>query len=85
MKSWNPLRWLSRGIGWGLIAMVRLYQLTLSPIIGGQCKYLPSCSNYCIEAIQTRGPLVGTLLSAWRLVRCNPLSKGGYDPVPRRK
>jgi hypothetical protein len=48
------------------------------------CKYEPSCSRYAEEAIRRYGPLRGTALAAWRLLRCNPLSRGGYDPVPDR-
>ncbi len=48
------------------------------------CKYEPSCSHYAEQAVRARGPVVGTLLALWRLLRCNPWSKGGYDPVVRR-
>lgn len=70
----------------GLILLVRLYQLTLSRFVGGHCRFEPSCSQYCIEALRTRGAIVGTALGAWRVLRCNPLCRGGYDPVrpPRR-
>jgi len=46
------------------------------------CRFLPTCSEYAIEAVQTRGVIVGTALAAWRLLRCNPLFHGGHDPVP---
>lgn len=51
------------------------------------CKYVPTCSQYAIEALEKNGLILGLLLSAWRIIRCNPFSKGGYDPVPdlRRK
>ena len=49
------------------------------------CRYHPTCSNYAKEAFQTRNFFYATLLSIWRILRCNPLSKGGYDPVPKRK
>ena len=64
-----------------LVLLVRLYQGTLSPLLGGQCRFVPSCSNYFIEAVRRRGAIVGALLGLWRILRCHPLSKGGYDPV----
>ncbi len=66
-----------------LIALVRLYQLFISPISGPCCRYHPSCSNYAIEAIRVHGPWRGTFLGVWRLLRCNPWSAGGADPIPR--
>ncbi len=67
--------------GRALIAFVRLYQAALSPLIGRQCRFQPTCSTYFIEAVEKRGALVGTLKGLWRICRCNPLCKGGYDPV----
>jgi len=64
-----------------LIAFVRLYQGCLSPLIGRQCRFQPTCSTYFIEAVEKRGALVGALKGLWRICRCNPLCKGGYDPV----
>ncbi|MDO5765815.1 MAG: membrane protein insertion efficiency factor YidD [Elusimicrobiales bacterium] len=66
-----------------LVGCVRFYQQTLHGFIGyGHCKFTPSCSAYMIEALQVHGPLKGLLLGAWRILRCNPFSHGGYDPVP---
>ncbi len=65
-----------------LIAMIRYYQRTISPNTGASCRYLPTCSQYAVEAIETHGAFKGILLAAWRILRCNPFSKGGYDPVP---
>jgi putative membrane protein insertion efficiency factor len=64
----------------GVIGMVRLYQVTLSPLIGRQCRFHPTCSNYMIEAVDKYGAVRGTLKGLWRIVRCNPLCRGGYDP-----
>ncbi|MCD6304203.1 MAG: membrane protein insertion efficiency factor YidD [Planctomycetes bacterium] len=64
-----------------MIAAARFYQATLSPYIGRQCRFVPTCSEYFIEAVRLRGPLMGLLLGAWRILRCNPLGRGGYDPV----
>ena len=65
-----------------LIGFIRLYRYLLSPWIGRNCRFTPSCSAYAIEAIQTKGALRGTLLAMWRILRCNPWCKGGHDPVP---
>ena len=64
-----------------LILIVKLYQVTLSPLVGKSCRYLPTCSNYCIEALQRHGAIRGTLMGTWRIMRCHPWAKGGYDPV----
>jgi len=64
-----------------MIRMIRWYQRNLSPHLGSCCKYLPTCSEYAIEAIEKHGPLLGGLMAAWRILRCNPFSRGGYDPV----
>jgi putative membrane protein insertion efficiency factor len=69
--------------GRGLIALVRGYQRTFSHWLGGQCRFTPSCSEYFIQAVRTRGAITGTMLGLWRIVRCNPFCKGGYDPVPK--
>ncbi len=67
-----------------LIALIRVYQYILSPVYGQTCKYYPSCSNYAIAALREYGPLRGTGMACWRIMRCNPFSHGGYDPVPER-
>jgi len=64
---------------------VYIYRWLLSPIIGVQCRFHPSCSSYALEAIQEYGPVKGWGLSIWRVVRCGPWSRGGYDPVPCSK
>ena len=70
----------------GLIALVRFYQRAISPYKGGSCcKYIPTCSNYAIEAFERFGAVKGFFLEAYRLLRCNPFSRGGYDPVPEKK
>lgn len=75
----NPIKSL-------MIFLIRTYQLTLSPRFShGSCRYNPTCSQYAIDAIEIHGVLKGTLLAAWRIIRCNPFSKGGYDPVPPKK
>ncbi len=63
------------------IALLRGYQRWISPLIGARCKYYPSCSEYAVQAIGRYGILRGSVLATWRLLRCNPFSHGGYDPV----
>ena len=64
---------------------IRFYQKCLSPLKRySSCKYSPTCSQYAYEAIQRRGIPAGTVLALWRLLRCNPFSHGGYDPVPEK-
>ncbi len=64
-----------------LISLVRWYQKYVSPGLGNNCKYQPTCSQYMIDAITKYGAFRGTLMGLWRILRCNPFSKGGYDPV----
>lgn len=68
-----------------LIWLIRLYQKFISPLKPPCCKYYPVCSVYGIEAIKRFGAFKGTFLALWRILRCNPFSKGGYDPVPEKK
>ncbi|MCI8300078.1 MAG: membrane protein insertion efficiency factor YidD [Lachnospiraceae bacterium] len=65
-----------------LIAFIKLYRKYLSPFKTTKCPYYPTCSTYGLEAIQKHGAFKGSLLAGWRILRCNPFSKGGYDPVP---
>jgi uncharacterized protein len=67
------------------IAPIRLYQRLISPALGQRCKYYPSCSEYAVQAIRTFGILRGLILAGWRLLRCNPFSHGGLDPVENQR
>lgn len=78
----KPLCWLMRQLAWPLIGLIVLYKRFVSPMLPPSCKYHPSCSQYAKESLMRHGLVVGSLLAAWRLVRCNPFSLGGYDPVP---
>jgi len=66
-----------------LLALIRLYQLTLSAFIGRSCRHLPTCSEYAMEAIRIHGAWAGFWLGFWRVLRCHPLGTHGHDPVPQ--
>jgi putative membrane protein insertion efficiency factor len=74
-----------------MVALIRGYQATVSPALPALfgstagCRFAPTCSHYAVEALRTRGLVVGLGLSVWRLVRCNPLHPGGNDPVPSKR
>ncbi|CAN0593300.1 unnamed protein product [Ectocarpus sp. 12 AP-2014] len=77
LYSWP--RWLLMK---AMIGAVRVYQYTLSPLLGPRCRFWPSCSSYTIEAIQVHGPLKGGWMAVKRIIKCHPGSSGGMDPVP---
>ncbi|MBA4347382.1 MAG: membrane protein insertion efficiency factor YidD [Clostridiales bacterium] len=65
-----------------LIAIVRGYKKYISPLLPPSCRFTPTCSEYAVEALNKHGAWKGSLLALWRILRCNPFCKGGYDPVP---
>ena len=67
-----------------MVAIIRLYQRILSPLLGPNCRFQPSCSQYAIEALLVHGVFMGSAYAAWRLLRCQPFGTAGYDPVPAR-
>ena len=77
----NKLRW---GLKTLLILPIRGYQYLISPMLGSNCRFYPSCSHYMIEAIEVHGILKGGYLGIRRILRCHPYSEGGMDPVPPR-
>lgn len=67
------------------IALMHAYRRVVSPLYGQVCRYYPSCSRYAVEAFQRQGFIAGVALTVWRLVRCNPFTRGGVDDVPERE
>jgi putative membrane protein insertion efficiency factor len=65
-----------------LLALIRIYQYTISPLLGRRCRFFPSCSEYTAEALEKHGALKGTRLGLKRISRCHPWNPGGFDPVP---
>ncbi|MBK7403042.1 MAG: membrane protein insertion efficiency factor YidD [Phycisphaerales bacterium] len=76
------LGWAARVANAPLVLLILLYRVTLSPFIGGQCRFEPTCSRYALTALRRYGPLRGAWLAAGRIGRCHPFHGGGYDPVP---
>jgi len=66
-----------------IISLIQIYRRTLSPMLGAHCRFRPTCSEYCIEAMRTYGLLRGSAKGVWRILRCNPFGGSGYDPVVR--
>ncbi len=65
-----------------LVMLIRLYQVSLGPFLGGHCRFSPTCSQYAIESLRAHGAVRGSWLALRRVGRCHPLRRGGYDPVP---
>ena len=65
-----------------MITLIRAYRFVVSPLLPSACRYVPTCSEYAIEAVDRHGLVLGAVLGAWRLLRCHPFAHGGFDPVP---
>ncbi len=76
---------MSAAVRTAAVLPIKLYQKTVSPLIGERCRYYPSCSEYAAQAISKFGILRGLVLAGWRLLRCNPWSRGGFDPVESQR
>jgi uncharacterized protein len=75
----------SKSARFALVLPIRVYQRVFSPMFGERCKYYPSCSEYAAQSITKFGILRGLVLAGWRVLRCNPMSRGGYDPVEAQR
>ncbi len=73
---------VSRVLAWPLLGLVKLYRVTISPLLGANCRYQPTCSQYALEALRVHGAFRGSVLAAKRIARCHPWGGHGYDPVP---
>lgn len=78
----SVLIWVGAGLSMILIIPVKIYQWIISPLLPGSCRYVPTCSEYAIEALRTHGPVKGLLLGTKRIFSCHPWGGHGYDPVP---
>lgn len=76
------MKWILRVLSLPFIALIKLYQWGISPLLGPQCRFTPTCSNYAIEALKKYGIIKGIWLTVKRISRCNPWGGHGYDPVP---
>ena len=85
MTAGDAIRAAGRWVAEVLILPVRFYQRFISPLLGSHCRFAPSCSQYAMEALRVHGVFRGTALAVWRILRCNPFGRSGYDPVPPRK
>ena len=83
--SHGPFELLRRGARAVVVAPIVVYQRVISPATPRRCKYEPTCSRYAVEAVREYGILKGLVLAGWRLLRCNPWSYGGYDPVEAQR
>ena len=73
---------LGRLLAWPLLLLVQIYRVAVSPLLGANCRYQPTCSEYAIEALRTHGAFRGTRLAVKRIMKCHPWGGSGYDPVP---
>lgn len=88
MNALRRLAWIAGApFRAALLGAIRVYRLTLSGWLGGQCRFYPTCSHYAEDAIRTHGAVRGSALAVWRILRCNPFGKGGVEhvPPPRRR
>ncbi|MGQ1785203.1 MULTISPECIES: membrane protein insertion efficiency factor YidD [unclassified Saccharicrinis] len=76
------LEYIKAAVVFILIIPIKIYQLTISPLLGASCRYTPTCSTYSIQALKKYGPIKGTYLAIKRIMRCNPWGGHGHDPVP---
>lgn len=73
---------VNSAISFVLVGMIKVYKVTLSPVIGRYCRFTPTCSDYALQVIKKQGPFKGFALAFWRILRCSPWGGFGYDPAP---
>jgi len=73
------------GLAAPMIALIRVYQRLISPLLGRNCRFHPTCSEYAIEALRVHGLIAGSAYALWRILRCQPFCRGGEDPVPPKR
>ena len=78
------IKWLGKALSFILIIPVKIYQWIISPMLPGSCRYVPTCSEYAIEALRIHGPVKGLLLGTKRIFSCHPWGGHGFDPVPSK-
>ena len=78
----SPLGPIAKACNLPFLAIIRVYRVLFSPILGGQCRFEPTCSRYAAEAYRLHGPLKGSRMTTARICRCHPWNTGGFDPVP---
>ena len=83
--TFASMKWVLKIVAWPLIAIIRFYQLIISPIFPASCRYTPTCSHYTLEAIRVWGPFRGSWLGLKRIASCHPRGGHGHDPVPEKK
>ena len=76
---------LGRLLAWPLLLLVQIYRYAITPVLGVNCRYAPTCSEYAIDALRSHGAFRGTALAAKRIARCHPWGGSGYDPVPGKE
>lgn len=84
-RSASTREWMRNPVKSLLLGLIRAYQTVISPALPRSCKYHPTCSQYAVDALRRYGVARGLVLASWRLLRCNPLSYGGYDPVDAQR
>ena len=82
MQNIQPFKFLLQLISWIFLLLIKMYQYLISPVLGGSCRYTPTCSQYGVEAIRKHGPFKGLWLTTKRISRCHPWGGHGHDPVP---
>ena len=75
---------LNKIVTYPLILLIRLYQLIVSPMLGSNCRFMPTCSEYALESLKTYGLIKGTYLTIKRIGKCHPWGSNGYDPIPTK-